>query len=101
MVGLLALSFAAGIGAQSEWSHARLIADAPIIASVVSRERLEDGTVVGPARQEVYIGKDDDERVADFVLEPGRSYVTACGFFVRDGIIYETDAFLPLVVKRR
>jgi len=83
------------------WSHGRLIADPPIVAAVASRERLPDGSVVGPARQEAYVGATDEDRVSDFTYAPARSYVTACGFWVRDPVIYWEDLWVPLTVRRR
>jgi len=86
---------------QVEWSHGRLVIEAGVVASVVSRERMPDGTVFGEARQDSYVGAQDPDRVADFAYEPDRSYVTACGFTLRDPVTYPDTAFLPVTVRRR
>lgn len=68
---------------------------------MVRAPKAPDGTVSGPPEQVAYVGAQDQDRVADYVIEPDYSYVTACGFWVRDPTIYWMTVYMPMLLKRR
>ena len=82
-------------------SFQRIYADAPI-SVVVVRASVDASGQVNPRKEAVgNITKDQNDRVLDYLSEPGYSYVTACQFTQRDPITYWWTGYLPITVRPR